>query len=76
MKKAIVIGASSGIGRELAKLLAEKGYVVGVMARRLHLLESLCNETNGEILVQEIDATDTAASMATLARFIKEIRGG
>ena len=38
---AIVIGASSGIGRELAILLARKGYNVAVAARRIDLLEEL-----------------------------------
>ena len=44
---AIVIGASSGIGRELAVLLAEKGYSVGVAARRIELLEELAAGTPG-----------------------------
>ena len=38
MKKAIVIGASSGIGREVALLLKERGWTVGVAARRLDKL--------------------------------------
>ena len=33
MKKAIVIGASSGIGKELAITLATNHYEVGLMAR-------------------------------------------
>ena len=40
-KKAIVIGASSGIGREVAKVLSENGYEVGIAARRVELLQSL-----------------------------------
>ena len=46
MKKAIVIGASSGIGRELAKILSGNGYAVGVMARRVRLLNELHTEIN------------------------------
>ena len=38
MKKAIVIGASSGIGREVALLLRQHGWTVGVAARRLDRL--------------------------------------
>jgi short-subunit dehydrogenase len=34
VKKAIIIGASSGIGKGLAKLLVEKGYKVGITGRR------------------------------------------
>lgn len=59
MKKAIIIGASSGIGRELAKILARNEYVVGVMARRVHLLNELRDEAEGAFFVQEIDVMDT-----------------
>jgi short-subunit dehydrogenase len=41
MNKAILIGASSGIGRALAKVLAWEGYVVGIAARRVPLLLEL-----------------------------------
>lgn len=40
-KKAIVIGASSGIGRALAKLLDKEGYQLGVAARREEKLQTL-----------------------------------
>ena len=38
MKRAIVIGASSGIGLEVARLLKQKGWTVGVAARRVERL--------------------------------------
>lgn len=38
MKRAVVVGASSGIGREVALLLQERGWTVGVAARRLDRL--------------------------------------
>lgn len=41
MKKALVIGASSGIGLELARVLAENDYMVGVTGRRENLLKEL-----------------------------------
>ena len=34
MDKAIIIGASSGIGRELAKILSKAKYDIGLVARR------------------------------------------
>ena len=38
MKKAIVVGASSGIGLEVARMLREKGWTVGAAARRVERL--------------------------------------
>jgi short-subunit dehydrogenase len=73
MKKAIVIGASSGIGRQLAKILSGNGYTVGVMARRAHLLNELRKEIKSELYVHEIDLADTETSMGVLANFIKEM---
>lgn len=75
MKEAIIIGASSGIGRELAKILSRNKYVVGVMARRVQLLEELRNEVEGTLFVQKIDVMDVESAMETLAKFIKDRDG-
>jgi short-subunit dehydrogenase len=75
MKNAIVIGASSGIGRELAKILSRNQYVVGVMARRVQLLNELCNEAKDKFFVQEIDVADVESAMEILTKFIKEMGG-
>ena len=40
-KKAIVIGASSGIGLEVARLLIKEGWTVGVAARRVELMQGI-----------------------------------
>jgi short-subunit dehydrogenase len=47
MKSAIIIGASSGIGRALAVTLSVEGYRVGVVARRTELLAELRAELAG-----------------------------
>ena len=41
MKKAIIIGATSGIGKGLAKLLVDNNYTVGITGRRTELLNEL-----------------------------------
>jgi short-subunit dehydrogenase len=41
MKKAIIIGATSGIGKSLAELLNREGYEVGVIGRREELFQSI-----------------------------------
>ncbi|MFH1097038.1 MAG: oxidoreductase, partial [Candidatus Desantisbacteria bacterium] len=33
-KKAIIIGATSGIGKELAKVVSQNNYMVGLAGRR------------------------------------------
>ena len=72
MKKAIVIGASSGIGRELAKILSQNGYTIGVMARRKHLLKELRKEIRGKIFVREINVNEETV-MGIFSDFINEI---
>jgi len=41
MKTAIIVGASSGIGRELAKILSAKRFHLGLADRRIYLLVDL-----------------------------------
>ena len=57
MKRAVVIGASSGIGREAARLLLADGWHVGVAARRIELLSGLEDEFPGRVVVSRIDVT-------------------
>lgn len=52
MKRAIVVGASSGIGMEVARLLLQQGWTVGVAARRMELLQTI-----GQVEVVQIDVT-------------------
>jgi short-subunit dehydrogenase len=41
LKKIVIIGATSGIGRRMAELYAEKGHRVGITGRRLELLQQI-----------------------------------
>jgi short-subunit dehydrogenase len=67
--KAILVGASSGIGAALAHQLADKGYHLALLSRREDLLNSLCVEINdkaGDVMarayphnVEDFDAVPT-----------------
>lgn len=54
MKRAIVVGASSGIGMEVARLLRENGWTVGVAARRIDKLSEF--DFNAKIDVNDDDS--------------------
>ena len=58
MKRAIVIGASSGIGYEVAQLLLSEGWKVGVASRRMELLQKVGNVE----VAEQIDVNDPDAS--------------
>jgi len=75
MKKAIVIGASSGIGRELALILAREGYEVGLVARRGHLLLSLQKEIETRSYIKQIDMARVSEAMAGITSLIQEMNG-
>ena len=53
--KALITGASSGIGRDMAKILANKGYDLVLVARDEEKLNSLKNELNTNIKIVTMD---------------------
>ena len=59
MKKAIVIGSSSGVGRELAILLSKNGYRVGITGRRKKKLEEIQKTNTDAFIVQSFDCTQS-----------------
>lgn len=74
MQKAIVVGATSGIGKEVALVLAERGWQVGICGRRTTLLKSIAEETENIIGYKELDVTKDDAP--TLLREFVEETGG
>ncbi len=78
--RALLIGASSGMGAALARRLARQGYTLALLARRDDLLKSLCAEINaasGETraLPYVHDVTDYAAVPALLRRVVSDLGG-
>lgn len=64
---AVITGASSGIGRELAKELARQGARVGLVARRGDLLEQLAGEIRTVGGTTAFAVADVAERQPTLA---------
>ena len=74
-KKAIVIGASSGIGEALAKVLGRNGYEVGLAARRVELLRKLQKEIVSPSFIKRIDVSRPEEAMPFLQELIREMGG-
>ena len=67
VKKAIIVGASSGIGRETAKLLLSDGWHLGIAARREEQLMELKSIAPERIEVMTIDVTKPDAGEQLLS---------
>lgn len=74
MKKAIIMGASSGIGYELARLLIAQNWAVGVAARREDRLEKLRSLAPERVFVARIDIQEEQAVDA-LHKLIERMKG-
>lgn len=75
MKRAIVIGATSGIGRGLAEILKNHGYTVGITGRRVELLDELKASSPASYLTKAMDVTDTASVVSRLEELTAELGG-
>lgn len=73
-KKVIVVGATSGIGLEVARLFAQKGYTVGIAGRRMERLEEIAQSYPGIAAIQQIDITHKEAP-AHLEELIAKLGG-
>lgn len=57
MKKVIIIGATSGIGLEVAQCYLKAGWQVGAAGRREEELEKIRQSAPGQVFTQRIDVT-------------------
>jgi short-subunit dehydrogenase len=69
MKKAIVIGATSGIGKSITEILIQNNYAVGVTGRRLDRLQSLKEKNPDKICYYQMDVQD----VSTVEKFCNEL---
>ena len=61
MKKVIIIGATSGIGGEIAKIYIAQGWQVGIAGRREEALTALAATAPAQVKTQVIDVTSADA---------------
>lgn len=57
MKRAVIVGATSGIGQEVAKILLKEGWQIGIAGRREAALESFQRTAPNQVEIQALDVT-------------------
>ncbi|MGA9752550.1 MAG: SDR family NAD(P)-dependent oxidoreductase [Acidobacteriota bacterium] len=75
MPTAIITGASAGLGRELAKIMARDGWTLGLIARNRAALEELSAELGPAAKVRAADVTDADGITAHLDALAAELGG-
>lgn len=73
-RHAIVMGATSGIGLEVARVLADRGWIVGIAGRRRELLDQIAGMTDRIVAAEVIDVNSADAPEALL-RLIDRVGG-
>jgi NAD(P)-dependent dehydrogenase (short-subunit alcohol dehydrogenase family) len=73
--KAVIVGASSGLGRCIGVGLGRQGTHVALLARRRDRLERACEEAGGHAVPVECDVTDTESSRTAIDKAASELGG-
>lgn len=74
MKRIVIVGATSGIGREVARQLLRRGYRIGVAGRRETALQELKAEAPQQVACHKLDVTANDAPARLLA-LVEELGG-
>jgi NAD(P)-dependent dehydrogenase (short-subunit alcohol dehydrogenase family) len=73
--RAIVVGASSGLGRCIGTGLAQRGAHVALMARRKSRLDDAAKEAGDTAFAIECDVTDEESTKAAIAQSVERLGG-
>lgn len=73
-KRIVIVGATSGIGREVARHFIRAGWRVGIAGRREEQLQNLAAEAPEQVAWEVIDITEKEADKALL-RLIEKVGG-
>ncbi len=75
MEKVVIVGATSGIGRELAKVMSGNGYAVGIAGRRKELLVEAKEDLPGEAYLRQVDVCRPTEAVKVLEDLVREMGG-
>lgn len=75
LKRAIVIGASTGMGKAITQALAADGYIVGMAARSIELLEQLEHNIPTQTYISAMDIANPDDAVTTLNAMIAAMGG-
>jgi len=73
--KAIIIGATSGIGRELARQMSNQGYEVGITGRRSNLLDTLAEALPGKAYKATMDLENVPQALDAFKQLLEAMGG-
>ena len=75
MKKAIIIGATSGIGKAVAEILLQEGYLVGVTGRREDLFPAMQQQFSGRIFCKKMDVQELSTLTSICNELVNQMGG-
>jgi short-subunit dehydrogenase len=74
MKKVLIIGGTSGIGKGLVDLYLKNGHKVGVVGRRTEHLKQI-KSTNQNVFIERLDVSNTSKSNDVYNSLISKMNG-
>ena len=78
MKKIFISGASSGIGKSMARSYSKKGYIIGLCSRNINKLELVkeeCESLGGKVFIYQLDVKNSAQCNKVARQFMKIANG-